>query len=141
MTDSLIQTPQDKAYIKNGILYQEYIGGVAINNILDAEKTSLELIKQQGKNTVPLIIIMKDFDKSPFKIGMADYAKAIRGLGLISHISGIWLIVDSEEAKKGIALVNKTFLGNRMHVVDTLEEAQLAAQALITSTEAILEHE
>jgi len=120
-------------------LYHEYIGEITAAAVLDVQGKSIELLKTNNIQRIPIIIILKNIDKTNFKLPIGDYAKAISGFDLVKHVSGAWIVGASDEVKKIIGVINKFFFAGRMHFASTLQEAQVAAHQFAATSESILE--
>jgi hypothetical protein len=134
-------SPANRAWIANGILYNEYNNEVAVNSILENEEKSMEMILQQKIKVIPMIVIFNNINKSTFKIGMKDYSKVITAVDLSKHVSGAWIVGLTPDVKKLVDVVNKVFFAGRMHFVTTVAEAEKGALELLASpsTKTLLE--
>jgi hypothetical protein len=135
------QTPvvTHEAYIKNGLLYNNFYGEFTSEKSYDVQKRSLELLGEKKIDRIPIIVYLKDIDKSGFKLSMSSYGKVIAGFDLIKRASGIWIVNNNPDVKKIASLVSKVFFSNHLRIVDTLEEAEKEAGKLVTASESILE--
>ncbi len=141
ITDQVTTSASHRAWIADGILYHEYVGELTTSAVLDVELKSIQLLKEQRIQTAPGIVLLKNIDKTNFKLKAADYGKVFAGFDLIKRTSAIWIVGAKDDVKKSISVINKIFFGNRMYLVDTLQEAQDAARTLLSSSEPILEKE
>jgi len=141
MADTTFDLPEYSVYIKNGILYNKYKHEVNIQNALNIEKDSMELIKENSIGMIPNITIVTDVQESSLKLHMKDYSKAFAGFNLIRHLSGIWMVGAKGNIKKAAEVISKSFFLNRINFVDNLEEAEKGARELINATDSLLEME
>jgi len=137
----ITSNPSYAVYIKDGILYHEYMGDISLSHILDAEKESLGLLRDKNIKFIPIIVLLKNIEKAEYKFSPADFGKAILGFDLTKHISGIWIVGASGGIKKMHDIINTTFFKGKMHLAENFEVAQKEAQSLITASESVLENE
>jgi len=141
MTNDVQKTLSHRAYIENGILYLEFINQISAQNVLDNQIEALKLLNEQKIKTIPVVVILKDIDKTGFKIPMGSFGKAIRGFDLVKRASAIWIVGAKGEVKNVVSLMNRVFFSGRMYLVDTVEEAQKNARQFLSDSESILEKE
>lgn len=131
-------TPSHRSWIEDGILYSEFQGEISLPSIMETEEDSLRLLKEHNIKIIPLITIFKNMNQMGFKLSFADYGKA-SGITMVKYTSAIWVVGATGMVKRSLSLVNRIFFGNRIHIVDTLEEAQKGAHAVLLNEEPILE--
>jgi len=137
MSDSIKTT--GRTWIEDGILYFEFHGQHALGSIVEIERRASQLVKERQINHLPTIVILDQTEEGTAKIGIADFAKMITSAGVVKHLSGILIVGGGEQATKTIGMLNKFFFSGRIHFFDTLEKAQVAARAIISSDVSILE--
>jgi hypothetical protein len=128
-----------RAWIEDKILYNEYIGEISMHNVLAMEEQSMSLIKTNKIRLIPVIVILKDMHNTQLNLKLSDWSKIISSVGLIEHLSGVWVVGADETTEKMLNIPNKMFLDNKIKFVSTLAVAQVDAKQGQYSKEAILE--
>jgi|GEM_PF-3415329 len=134
-------SPSRRAYIKDGIMYNEFVGEITLSAILDVEVQAIALIRKNNIKTIPVIDVLIDIDKTNLKLHLSDYSKAVASVDLLRHISHSWMVGAHGEVRKVAEVIGKIFLSNNLSIVDTLEEAESAARELINSEKTILDEQ
>lgn len=129
------------SWIDNGILYHEYQNELTLTRVLEAEKESLALLSKHNLQIVPMIVLLRDLDKTQFKLTFADYGRVLCTFDIARHTAGIWIIGVPEEVKATIVTINKYFLIHQIFFAENLKEAQEAAHQVQFSTKSILDRE
>jgi len=140
MVNPLSETQEDRTWFEDGIVYTEFVHPVNAAAIKAMQNKGLEVLAQTGANHVPYIVIIKGEAQGNMHIGLGDMGKIVSH-EFTKHISSIWTVGRTQAHNKITDAINHYFLGNRMHFVDTLEEAQAGARQLIHDTLGLLEQD
>jgi hypothetical protein len=138
-TSTKLQTR--RAWVDGGVLYIEFQKEITLPAILEIQKKSMDLLNEGQIKVLPIIVILKNISRDQYKLRMADYGKIVGAFNFVEHISSLWVVGPDEEVKRFVGVANKLYFSNKLRVVDTLKEAQDAAQHFVSSTESILEKE
>jgi len=129
-----------KVWIEDGVLYSKFSGELSLETILDAQKQTLELLKQNKINVIPTIIDITEMDEASMKLHLSDLGKIFMSANDVTkHESGIWIVGTKESGRKLSSIVSKLFLNNRLQQAENMAVAQAAAKASIGQSDPILE--
>lgn len=99
-----------RAWIEDGILYNKYTGEVTLEKLLDVEKQSVDLIRQNKINLVPAIIDFTDADDNIVNLHFSDYGKVVSAYKeQINLESGIWIVGTGSNTGKFAKIVSDMF--------------------------------
>ncbi len=128
-----------RVYIKDGIMYHEFDGEFSLDAALGVQEQAFAMLREKDIQLIPLIVYLNGVDKAKFNLHMKDYARAVTSMDFIRHASDIWLVDTKGQLKTIANIVNTVFFGGRMHLVDSLKQAQEGAHAAIAERDPILE--
>jgi hypothetical protein len=132
-------SPTTSVWIEDGILYNQYLNEVTLENVLEHQQNSIQLLKEKGINLLPMIAIFVNVTKEGFKLTLANYAKILVKNDLTKFVACVWIVGASPEVQRIVNVFNKAFLSNRLRFAQTLEEAKTNAKTYLSSTKTILE--
>src|SRR5688572_11826007 len=128
-----------KVWIEEGILFHEYQGEITLDHILENEKKSLVIIRENNVDVLPMIVTFRDGSQVSFNLHPTDYGKIITTFDLPEYISGVWIVEAKEEVKKFVQLVHDVFHVSKVRSAKDVSEAKKAAQSLLSSVETIFD--
>jgi len=126
--DNATGNEQTKVTIEDGVCHFEYINELSMQNILASELRAVALMDEQKIDILPFIVEFKDIDDDNTRIEVRDFGKLISTKTLFDRCSGVWIVGAEGNVKMLTNLLNKTFLGDRIRMVDTLEQAKAEAE-------------
>jgi len=129
----------NKAWFKNGILYNEIHGVINLATMLDLVKLDKELIIQNNLKLVPSIHILTDTSGEDFKIKPSEYGKLIIAGNILMFYSGIWVVGADNELREKSKIIQKLFFSEKLRWVDTLDQAEADIKANNDNGLALLE--
>jgi len=115
-----------KVSIEDGYCLFEFFNELSIENILSSEAQVINLMNAHKVDILPFIADLSKIDDQEVKIEVRDFGKMISSRALFERCSGVWIVGAKGYTKMLTGLLNKTFLGNRLKLVDTVEEAKAA---------------
>jgi len=127
--DDRQNTKEYSLTIDDGVLYADFFDESCLENILEAELEAIELIRAKNIHLIPLVITMSGVNQSRTDLNVTNLSKVISSNEIIRHLSGIWVVGAEKNIKRICYIMNKVFLDNRIHLVDTLAEAKKDAIA------------
>lgn len=130
---------KEKAWIEEGIIYINFSGALDFASVIRAEQKEKKLISDNKIDTIPVIAIFNDVDSANTKVELGGLSKIITAYNVIKHVSGIWLVGTKGNVRKSANLMNKFFMGGRMHLEDDLDKAKAEARELINETTSIID--
>jgi hypothetical protein len=136
-----MSNPQNKVWMKDGVVYSELHGIITLEDILDIEAQGAEIMKQHNINIAPYISIMNEAKSEDFHIKLSDFSKMISSRDSIKHTSGIWIVGADKVIRKKNELSDKLFFGGKIRYVDTLEQAETEVRKMVDSDIPILEQD
>jgi hypothetical protein len=125
--------------IEDGILICQFKDESAIEQVLAAEADAIELLSSQEIYHIPAIVTIKNVDQAKTDLRLSNLSKIISSNKMFNYLSGLWIVGADKEVKKIIGILNAVFLGGRIHLVETFEEAKAAAEAHKTANRPMLE--
>lgn len=132
---------QEKAWVEDGIIFIKYAHAVDLNAINKMQDQALEVVLKAQVTHAPLIVELQGDAQGEPKLALHDLGRAINH-ELTKHMTGIWLVGKVGETEDPITkIVNKFFLGGRVHWVDTVDHARAAAKQYIANDSNILEND
>lgn len=132
---------KNRVWIEDDILYNEFQGKFNFDLAFAVEEKSLVLIKEHGKNILPLVIILKDITDATFDLPVSDYGKMVTSFNLIHHVSGIWVVGATRKVYKLVTVMNKMFFHNKIYTVNSVEKAQQQIMSHASQDKNLLDRE
>jgi hypothetical protein len=115
--------------VENGLLYFTFRDELSIQTILSSEAQALNLLNAKKIEILPFIVDLRAINDQAVEVEVRDFGKIISSRALFDRCSAVWIVGAKNNTKVLATLLNKTFLGNRIQFVDSLEEANKAAEA------------
>lgn len=137
--DNQINNSSHNVWIEEGILFHEYQGEITLDHILENEKKSLMIIRENNVEVLPMIVTFKNGSQVSFNLHPTDYGKIITAFDLPEYISGLWIVETKEEIKKFVELINSVFHLKRVRAAKDIIAAKEEALLLLSSAETILD--
>lgn len=119
-----------KAWIDNGILYNEYASHLDVSIALETAKRSVELMKEEKLSKAPVIADFTRVAEAHFSMKLTDYAKIIRSFDLLRHLTSIWIVGASPKVREQLTIASRAFFEGQMHFADSVDQAKQALGAM-----------
>ena len=129
----------NKTWVKDGIIYVEVHDALNLENVLKMEKGAMQLISDNHKEHMPIILILDKSDDNKADLNIADFGKIVLGAGIIKHLSAISVVGAGKHVKKHLTIINKLFLSNRVGFFDNIEEAETVSRDALSVDISLLE--
>lgn len=132
---------RSRTWIEDGVLCVLHKKGkLSLETILETEKDSAELIKQNKIVTIPVIVDLSKVDDDSYDMRLSNIGKVISSShDLFQHESRIWIVGAKTKIRDMSELFSKMFMSGRIQYADTFAEAKSEALKYIDETESILE--
>ena len=124
MTQNTIST---KAWMKDGILYNEYVGALGAKEGVEMAsqvKKILLKLKREKRTDLPIIIIFKDIGKTNFLIKPSEVSKILTEIDFANTVSEVWFVGVPDVLQNIVKIMSSPFLRTTPHFSDSVEEAQ-----------------
>ena len=139
--DNIIDKPNFKVSIDEGVFITYFYNEISMEGILSAEAQTIKLMNEKNIAVAPFIVVVNSIPEDHVKFGVSDFGKIISFIKIFDRCSGMWVVSPKENSNTLGELMNKTFLGNRIQYVETLEQAKAEANALKNSKTSLLEQD
>ncbi|MCW1908139.1 MAG: hypothetical protein KIH63_002230 [Candidatus Saccharibacteria bacterium] len=139
MTDSN-NFDNNKAWFEDGIIFTHLEGVLNLQGVIDIQEKVHKLIVDNSITVAPIICDLTQVDDTSTEANLAGLGKIVMAFNTMKHLSGIWVVGAGENVRKSAAVMNKFFLNNKMKFEDDPNNAKIAAQELIATTDSIVDN-
>jgi hypothetical protein len=123
---------RDKTRFDNGVIISQFFNPLTLESVLSMQDQALELLAGKGIECIPYIIVLSGAAQSQILLGRPDMGKMVEH-EFTKHIAGIWVVGRTESHKQIMDNMNHFFFSDRMHFVDSVEEATSQAKQSVVN--------
>lgn len=129
---------ENKTWFQDGIIYTEFTHSLTYESIHAMQDRAMELIAENGVEHAPYIIILSGDARGKMHYNLADMGKIVSH-ELTKHVADVWVVGRTESHSRTADTMNHFFFADRIHFMDSVEEATAGAGQSIADGRSVLE--